>query len=255
MVASVTGGPLQAAEKLDFNRDIRPILSDKCFKCHGFDDKAPRPDATRQADVAIRWKAAASPSCQAKQPTADRPHVVKTRRDDAAPDSGKKLSDATLPSSPGDSEGADTKDIGHLSPVRLLARRGNKLGPQSHRSVTLAQLEKNCLRRNGKTELLRRVTFDLTGLRRRPPRSTRSCSTIHRRVRESRRSSVDIAAFRRAQGSYWLDAAATTHGLHFDNEQHIWLYRDYVINAADANKPFDQFAVEQLPAICCGCNS
>ena len=52
---------------------------------------------------------------------------------------------------------------------------------------------------------------------------------------------------------YWLDAAryADTHGLHFDNYREVWPYRDYVIHAFNSNRPFDQFILDRLPAICC----
>ena len=100
-----------------------------------------------------------------------------------------------------------------------------------------------------RTALIRRVTLDLTGL---PPtpeevnafladRSARAYETVVDRLLDSPRYGEHMARF-------WLDAAryGDTHGLHLDNYREIWPYRDWVIRAFNANKPFDRFIVEQL---------
>ena len=99
------------------------------------------------------------------------------------------------------------------------------------------------------TTLIRRVYLDLTGL---PPtpsevdafladRSDNAYEKLVDRLLDSPRYGEHMARF-------WLDAAryGDTHGLHLDNYREIWPYRDWVIKAFNANKPFDQFVVEQL---------
>ena len=104
-------------------------------------------------------------------------------------------------------------------------------------------------REAGKTTLIRRVTLDLTGL---PPTlrevdafladsSPQAYEKVVDRLLDSPRYGEHMARF-------WLDAAryGDTHGLHLDNYREAWPYRDWVIHAFNANKPFDRFIVEQL---------
>jgi len=100
-----------------------------------------------------------------------------------------------------------------------------------------------------KTTLIRRVTFDLTGL---PPtlseidafladNSTNAYETLVDRLLKSPRYGEHMTR-------HWLDVAryGDTHGLHLDNKRQIWRYRDWLIRAFNTNMPFDQFTVEQL---------
>src|SRR6266576_3478541 len=97
--------------------------------------------------------------------------------------------------------------------------------------------------------LIRRVTYDLTGL---PPTPEEveafvadSAPDAYEKVVEQLLSSARYGEHR---ARYWLDVAryGDTHGLHLDNFRSIWAYRDYVIRAYNQNKPFDQFVREQL---------
>lgn len=97
--------------------------------------------------------------------------------------------------------------------------------------------------------LIRRATFDLTGLPPTPAEidqfladdSPEAFSRLIDRLQQSPRYGEQMAR-------YWLDLAryGDTHGLHLDNERSLWKYRDWVIAAFNQNKPFDSFAVEQL---------
>ena len=98
-------------------------------------------------------------------------------------------------------------------------------------------------------QLLRRLSLDLTGL----PPSVADLSTFAADPSEAAYAAqverlLAEPAFGEQRGRYWLDLAryADTHGYHFDNYRSIWPYRDYVIGAFAASKPFDVFTIEQL---------
>jgi hypothetical protein len=100
-----------------------------------------------------------------------------------------------------------------------------------------------------KTSLLRRVTFDLTGL---PPTPDEVDAFVADPSPDAYEKAVDrllkSPRFGEQMTRFWLDAAryGDTHGLHLDNYREIWPYRDWVIRAFNDNKPFDRFIVEQL---------
>ncbi len=116
----------------------------------------------------------------------------------------------------------------------------------------LARLEQNGLQPApvaARRALIRRVTFDLTGL---PP----APEEVEAFVKDASPGAYEKVVDRllasehwgEHRGRYWLDAAryADTHGLHIDNYREIWPYRDWVIQAFNRNMPFDQFTIEQL---------
>ena len=116
----------------------------------------------------------------------------------------------------------------------------------------LARLETKGLAPNDEADkptLLRRATFDLTGL---PPTLQEIDAFLADDSADAYEKVVDrlLASPRYGEHAarYWLDAAryGDTHGLHLDNERSMWLYRDWVINALNENKPYDQFTIEQL---------
>ena len=100
-----------------------------------------------------------------------------------------------------------------------------------------------------RTTLIRRVTLDLTGL---PPTLREVDAFLADSSKEAYEKVVDrlldSPRYGEHMARFWLDAAryGDTHGLHLDNYREAWPYRDWVIHAFNANKPFDQFIVEQL---------
>ncbi|HEY4262063.1 MAG TPA: DUF1549 and DUF1553 domain-containing protein, partial [Schlesneria sp.] len=100
-----------------------------------------------------------------------------------------------------------------------------------------------------KIALLRRVTLDLIGL---PPTPAEVDAFVADASPEAYERVVDrllmSPRYGEHQGRIWLDAAryGDTHGLHLDNERSLWPYREWVINSINANKPFNQFTIEQL---------
>ena len=104
-------------------------------------------------------------------------------------------------------------------------------------------------RRPPRRRLIRRVTLDLTGL---PPTLHEVDAFLADSSQEAYEKVVDrlldSPRYGEHMARFWLDAAryGDTHGLHLDNYREIWPYRDWVIRAFNANKPFDRFIVEQL---------
>ncbi len=250
-----------AADRVDFNRDIRPILSDKCFRCHGPDDEA------RQAGLRLDLKQRAlskleSGAVAVVPGDADESELFQ-RVSSTDPDvkmpppaSKKKITagEVALLKKWID-QGAQWR--GHWSfikperPTPPAVRNDANVANPIDRFI-LARLDRAGLApaaEADKTTLIRRVTLDLTGL---PPTlaeidafladdSPEAYERLVRRLLDSPRYGEQMAR-------YWLDAAryGDTHGLHLDNERSIWPYRDWVISAFNRNMPFDQFTIEQL---------
>jgi len=116
----------------------------------------------------------------------------------------------------------------------------------------LADLEKQGLTPSpeaDKITLLRRVTFDLTGL---PPTPTEVTEFLSDTSPDAYSKLIDrlmdSPKYGEHMARFWLDIASygDTHGLHLDNERSIWKYREWVINAFQTNQPYDQFTIDQL---------
>jgi hypothetical protein len=246
---------------LDFNRDIRPILSNNCYKCHGFDDKERKGEL--RLDTADGFTKPAESGAPAIVPGkhAESELYKRLTSTDAdvkmpPPESGKTLSaeQIELIKKWIDQGGKWTLHWSFLSPQRAEApavkHEANVGGPIDR--FVLARLEQQGLNPSplaDKTTLLRRVTLDLTGM---PPtlaeidafladNDPNAYEKVVNRLLESPR-------YGEHQARYWLDAVryGDTHGLHLDNERSMWLYREWVINALNQNKPFDKFTLEQM---------
>jgi hypothetical protein len=248
-------GIATAAGKVEFNRDIRPILSDNCFACHGPDAKKVkgglRLDLREEAvKPAKSGKVAISAGNPKDSELVHR--VLTTDDDDLMP---PKESHKLLTSAQKDllqrwiAEGAEYQ--GHwayLPPVKPPAPSGVKaidhLVGKRLKEVGLAPSPAADRR-----TLARRLNWDITGLPARPAEVSEfeqdsSPQAYERRV--DRLLASPQYGERMAIG--WLDVVrfADTIGYHSDNPRDIWPYRDYVIRALNANKPFDQFTREQL---------
>jgi len=246
---------------VNFAREIRPILSDNCFTCHGPDDQKRKASLrldTREGAFG-RLKGGDLAINPGKPDESDL--IFRIESDD--PDlrmppqkSGKQLTAAQIAVlRRWIEQGATSSTHWAFEPPRkpALPQVKNLGWPVTEIDrLILARLEAEGLSpapQAGKSTLIRRVTLDLTGL---PPTPTEvdaflsdpSESAYERvidRLLESPRYGEHMARF-------WLDAAryGDTHGLHLDNYREIWLYRDWVIRAFNSNKPFDNFIVEQL---------
>jgi hypothetical protein len=238
----------------EFNRDVRPILADKCFTCHGPDaaaKKVPfRLDSEAAAKAALRTDASGVTELVRRITAANNalrmPPVY----------SGLKLTDREIETlRTWVAQGAKWEK--HWS---LLPPRRHPLPPVSDRqwlrnpidSFILARLEKEGLKPSpeaDKEALLRRVTLDLTGLPPTPAETEAFLRDISPRAYEA---VVDrlLASPRYGErmAERWLDAAryADTNGYQYDPERIMWRWRDWVIQAFNRNQPFDQFALEQI---------
>jgi hypothetical protein len=243
-------------KKVDFNRDIRPILSDKCFACHG-------PDTTKLKgklrldlrDVAVA-RGAIVPGKPGESELVRRIHAAESDERMPPPKSNKTLSGAEKDLlTRWIAAGADYQVHWAFAPPRLAALPLVRdpawpRNPIDH--FILARLEKEGLSPSpeaAKAALIRRVTLDLTGL---PPTLKEIDDFLADPYTDAYEKVVDrllvSPRFGEHMARYWLDAAryGDTHGMHLDNYREMYPYRDWVIAAFNRNLPFDQFLVEQL---------
>ena len=255
-VVACAGIPVFAAEKkpksnlesLSYNRDVRPILADNCFACHGPDE------AAREADLRLDVREAAL-TAEAFVPgdpqTSELVRRISTKDlDDLMPpmDTGHVLSaDEIALLRRWIEEGAQyQRHWAFLPPTR---------GSGDERGIDRfveARLEKEGLQLADEADratLIRRVSLDLTGL---PPtpqevdafltdENMGAYQRVVNRLLKSSRYGEHMAL-------YWLDAAryADTHGYFGDRARTMWPWRDWVIQAYNRNQPFDRFTIEQL---------
>ena len=244
------------AEPLSYNKDVRPILSDKCFACHGVDEAA-REGKLRldTPEGAFREKKRGRPAIVPGKVAESEAwaRIITSDEDDLMPppDSHKKLSSEEKEIiRQWIEEGAIyQKHWAFEAPVKSEVPEGT--GTEIDRFIEAA------LRRDGlefspeadRSTLIRRVSFALTGL---PPTIAEVEEFQADETEGAYGRMVDryLASphYGEEMARHWLDAAryGDTHGLHLDNERQMWAYRDWVIAAFNRNLAYDEFTVEQL---------
>ncbi|RMF95164.1 MAG: DUF1549 domain-containing protein, partial [Planctomycetota bacterium] len=260
--AGIAADAMPAAESrpVQFDSQIRPILSDNCFVCHGPDP------GTREADLRLD-------RAEDALGTEDEPGVVVPgSREDSElfyrisstdeyeqmppPDSGKKLTPAQIELiGRWIDEGAPWETHWAFVPPQRPALPEVQNEAWCRNPIDrfiLARLESEGLKPSPeaeKTTLIRRVTYDLTGL---PPTLEEVEAFLADDSPDAYEKVVDrlLASphYGEHMARYWLDIAryGDTHGLHLDNYRSMWPYRDWVVKAFNENLPFDQFTVKQL---------
>ncbi|MFN9720178.1 MAG: PSD1 and planctomycete cytochrome C domain-containing protein [Planctomycetota bacterium] len=261
MLITVTIQQLNAEDGIDFNREIRPILSENCFSCHGPDNHERKAGlrldqfegATGQLDsgMAAIVPGNVDASEILKRITSNDPDLVMP-----PPATGKKVSAAQLETlKRWIEQGAMYK--GHwsfISPVRadLPTTSNDAWGANPVDRLILRKLDQAGLKPSQEADrvtLIRRATLDLTGL---PPTPSEVDAFLNDTDPNAYEKVIDrllsSQRFGEQQARYWLDLAryGDSHGLHLDNERALWKYREWVIRAFNENKPFDQFTVEQI---------
>ena len=233
-----------SAATIEYNRDVRPILADKCFKCHGFDAHTRkgrlrldvREEALKQA------KSDAVPVVPGKPEASEViRRITSTDEEDVMPP-GKDHE----PLKAGEiailkhwiAEGAEYQPHWSFVPPK----RGDAA---SIDEIVGVSLQKHGLKPAPQTDeatLIRRVSLALTGL---PPNGVKESHKTYEQVVDELLASPH---FGERLALDWLDAAryADTHGYYTDAERQAWPWRDWVIKAFNANMPFDQFTTEQV---------
>jgi len=252
------GVSANAATKLDFNRDIRPILSDNCFACHGFDAKKRkadlRLDTAEGAYAVIDGVQAIKPGDVKASSIIER--IVSADADEVMPppESHKKITAKQLETLKlWISQGAEYKQHWAFEkPVKAAVPKvSGKIGNAVDAFIQ-HRLEAEGLTpaaEASKEVLIRRVTLDLTGL---PPTPAEVDAFVADQGADAYEKVVERLLKSERYGEhmarYWLDVAryADTHGLHLDNERSMWPYRDWVARAFNDNLPYDQFTRWQL---------
>lgn len=260
VIALCIAGSCFAAESVDFSRDIRPILSDKCFACHGPDSENREADlrldqrenvfASRDDDSIITPGSPEQSELIARVESDD-PDIVMP-----PPDAGKTLSpEEVMLIRRWVDEGAEWKSHwAFVKPERPTVPVNpsspwatNEIDHFIEKRLTQSGLSPEPIA--DRHQLIRRLYLDLTGL---PPSSDEirqfavdeSDKAYERLVDRL----LDSPHYGERMTTAWLDQAryADTNGYSIDGGRHMWLWRDWVINAYNTNLPFDQFVVEQL---------
>ena len=242
---------------ISYNRDIRPILSNHCFSCHGLDEKHRkaklRLDVREEAIMSRDGIQAIAPGSiedseswmriisddedevmpppeTHKSLTAEEKKLVKQWIEQGAPYEGHWAFIAPKKSEVPKVQGAQNPIDAFVQD--RLKKEGLAASPSAEKQT-----------------LLRRVYLDLTGL---PPTLEELDAFMNDQSPDAWDKVIDDLMNRTAYGEhmarFWLDLAryADTHGLHLDNERSMWLYRDWVVKAFNQNLPFDEFTRWQL---------
>ncbi|MEQ1840799.1 MAG: DUF1549 domain-containing protein, partial [Verrucomicrobiales bacterium] len=257
----LTLSALTAAEApLTFNRDVRPILAEACFHCHGPDSVTRKADLRLDTEAGFFGKDGAEavviPGKPEESSLYDR--LITDDVDDLMPppDSHKELKPEQIEIvrrwivegakwQPHWSFVKPEKPV--IPEVSTSDRVTNPIDQFIFAGVDKAGLTP--APEADRRALIRRVALDLTGL---PPTPEEVEAFVSDTDPSAYEKLIDrtLASPRWGEhrGRYWLDAAryADTHGLHFDNYREMWLYRDWVIGAFNRNLPFDQFTIEQI---------
>jgi hypothetical protein len=242
---------------LSFNRDIRPILANNCFACHGPDER--KRETKFHFDTkegAFAKEGIIIPGNATKSLLIWRVTHEDPEERMPPPESGHALTDKQIAllrrwideGAVWDSHWAYTTPVRPEPPP---VRKADWVRNPIDRFI-LARLEREGLTPSpeaNKEALLRRLSYDLTGL---PPTPREVDSFLADRSPDAYEKRVDALLSSPRYGERmampWLDAAryADTHGYHIDSHRGMWPWRDWVIGAFNRNLPFDQFVIEQL---------
>ena len=264
--ASAAAGLPSPGQKIDYNRDVQPILSNYCYHCHGPDTGSRYPKG-KPLRFDIRDQALAYVNADGKRAIVpgkpDQSELVRRVESHEEgvrmPDDKEKLLNEAQIKLLREwiKQGAEFRDHWAFeAPVKaaLPAVSDEKWCKTPMDRFILAKLDAEGLKPNAEADratLIRRVTLDLTGLLPTPEETEAfvgdpaGTDAAYAKVVDRLLASD---AFGEHRAHYWLDLAryGDTHGIHVDPYRAIWPYRDFVIKSLNADKPFDRFVTEQL---------
>lgn len=248
-----------AADRIEFNRDIRHILSDNCFSCHGFDEKGRQAGLRLDLSEPARLKLDSGKTAIVPGNIAESELVRRILSKDATqvmppPETGKQLTANQIQLlQDWIAQGAEYQRHWSFVPLKrptVPSTVGESAGPID--SIVRERLQHEGLNPSpsaNKSQLIRRVTFDLTGT---PPTPSEIDDFMSDSSPDAYERLVDrlLASPRYGERMAldWLDAAryADTHGFNNDTTRYMWRWRDWTINAFNQGMPFDQFVTDQL---------
>ena len=254
-LAAACSGAVVAAD-LSYNKDVRPILVEHCFGCHGADSAGRKADLRLdERDAAVESGAIAPgdpdssvaldriysddpdelmPPPAVKKPLTAEQKDLLTRwiKEGAAYEPHWSFIPPTRPEPPAVREESWVKNPIDRFILARLEQEGLAPAPEASRRT-----------------LARRAALDITGL---PPSPAQIAAFVADERPDAYERFVDDLLAKpewgEHRGRHWLDYAryADTHGIHFDNHREMWTYRQWVIDAFNRNVPFDQFTILQL---------
>jgi Protein of unknown function (DUF1553)/Protein of unknown function (DUF1549)/Concanavalin A-like lectin/glucanases superfamily/Planctomycete cytochrome C len=240
-------GVCSAADKpVDFDRDVRPILSDRCFACHGPDDRSRMANLRLDTEEGLsRVKDRLLSRISAPDNQRMPPARAGARLTEGQVDVVRKWVD----------QGARWERHWAFVPPQspaLPVVRDTEWPDNPIDRFVLARLEREGLRPSPEADratLLRRLSFDFIGL---PPTLAEMDAFLADKSPDAYEKQVDrllaTPQYGERMAMQWLDLAryADTHGYHIDSGRDMWKWRDWVIDAFNRNMPFDRFGIEQL---------
>ena len=241
--------------KVDFSSDIRPLLSDTCYKCHGPDEHDRKSGLRLDTKSGLFDQSIVPGDLDASELYA---RIISDDEDQVMPphDSGRVLTAEQK-----DlikrwiEQGAKWENHWSLEPVAkpAIPKVKNETWPKTPIDNFIAsRLEQENLqlaKQADRPTLIRRVSFDLTGL---PPSPELVEKFVNSKSDDWYETLVDELLksdhYGEHMARYWLDAAryADTHGLHLDNYREMWPYRDWVVQAYNDNLSYKEFTIQQL---------
>ncbi|QOV91380.1 PSD1 and planctomycete cytochrome C domain-containing protein [Humisphaera borealis] len=256
---TATSGNVAVPETVQFNRDVRPILSDNCYFCHGFDKNKRKADLRLDTQDGQRTKRDEGTPIVPGKPADSLliQKIISKDPDEVMPpaDHPKRLSERDIAVLTKWVEQGATFE-GHwayIAPKRPATPEIRSDFVRTPIDAFIAQrLQAEGLPTSpeaDRTTLIRRLTFDLTGL---PPSVAEVQAFVDDRSPQAYENVVDrlLASprFGERMAMYWLDLVryADTIGYHSDNPMNVSPYREWVVHAFNANMPFDRFTVAQL---------
>lgn len=259
-----TSAVTHATHPLDFNQDVQPILASNCFSCHGPDPEMRKAGLRLDLEESAFRKRPGHPDAIVPGYPEQSELIKRIESKDLH---------HLMPQSPqGEAKPMKAADIAILrewikngavyrphwafeKPARpslpAIAQQDGWGGTPIDAFI-LGRMKKEGLHPSleaDKSTLIRRVTLDLTGLLPTPAEVKAFEQDASPQAYEHLVDGLlGRPAYGEARARYWMDYAryADTYGLHYDNSRDIWPYRDYVIRSFNSNKPFDQFAMEQI---------